>query len=450
MNYIHPIGNRYRLVARNEGKIKSYASCNDIRAWSHDVGTRDRYLREWMKCDMSICIIPVHILTSFLRNITCRSKRKATPKCHPDCKSKVLLETICSSCQVMKECLKNDSNFEKYFEEEEFETCHWPCERCLDVLKSIKMFWKIIVEKIFNVDYKSEDVYSGHGSRTDCIQSVAKVWEKEIIEQALFLKNINPFPIKRPSINNNCNVQKQLEANIESSSRIPIHCKTERESVHQNKLVNSKNNVTKIETKLSELVINESNKSNGKEVRRKLSRCTSVRIKVANKGCDVCNLEKDNDEIRAYKRNLEFLQQRYIRQENEMETLKRENTSLKLELQNFYKTCSWKSSFYTTGDIPSDNSVDGVVLKPFENVEENKNENIVKEFDSEMIITMRNLHNTFGELVKREMTIVNKNNNNTEAAQIDASFRRVKGSKSVPSSPILSDSASALSNFVSL
>ncbi|XP_026756969.2 uncharacterized protein LOC113516706 [Galleria mellonella] len=483
MNYIYTARNRYRLVSRNEGKIKSYESCSDVRAWSHDVSLRDRYLREWMKSDMPICVIPVYTLTSFLKSMTCTSRRRATPKCHPNCKSKMLLESICTSCHMIKECLKNDSQFEKYFEEEEFETCHWPCDRCLNVLKSIKMLWKIIIEKIFNVNYKDENFCSINNSRTDSVQSIVKVWEKEMVEQALFVKNIGTFSTKSSSLNSKHNycAQKQVDIKKEVPSRIPAA----KDAILKREIKKSKINLE------SDRILNgNSSISNDIPAKRKFSRSTSVRVKTVNKSCDACNIKEENEELKTYKYNLEYLQQQHKQQETEMEILKRENKSLKLELQSFYKTCSWKSTHYNPSSITKN-----VVPKPFECcVEENKEKNTVKNLESEMIITMKNcknksyrhvslfqvLHktngpvitndsinkpndakenpidiltkvqNAFGELVSREMSIVNKSNSNTDS-QIHASFYRVSESKSAPScSTILSDSSSIQSCFVSL
>lgn len=135
-----------RLFGRNEGKIKSYESCFDISAWSHDLGKRDQYLRRWIKCDMPVNIISVCPLTRILTVMTCKSRIKVstlfasnkvfinfhinllliiesvinlkpTPRCHPDCKSQLLLNTISNSCSTMRECLKENKKFEKYFQE---------------------------------------------------------------------------------------------------------------------------------------------------------------------------------------------------------------------------------------------------------------------------------------------------------------------------------------------
>lgn len=61
------------LLSRNEGKLKSYDSCFDLRAWSHDMSARDRYLREWMKCNMPPCLLPLSTLNNLLKSMSCRN-----------------------------------------------------------------------------------------------------------------------------------------------------------------------------------------------------------------------------------------------------------------------------------------------------------------------------------------------------------------------------------------
>ncbi|XP_050685452.1 uncharacterized protein LOC126979905 isoform X3 [Leptidea sinapis] len=179
------------LLPRNEGKIKSYASCADVRAWSHDIRVRNAFLRDWMKTDMPICVIPVHMVSKLLRSMTWRSRGKVTPQCHPGCKSKVVLESICSSCHAVKECIRKEESLQKYYQEEEFETSHWPCEKCLEALKSIKLFWKIILEKVFGIVIPTEDDFKS--IRCSSIRSLSKNWEDEIIEQTVFLRKLIPL-----------------------------------------------------------------------------------------------------------------------------------------------------------------------------------------------------------------------------------------------------------------
>ncbi|XP_026323901.1 uncharacterized protein LOC113233118 [Hyposmocoma kahamanoa] len=180
------------LIARNEGKIKSYESCIDVRAWSHDVATQVRYLKEWMRCDMPVCVIPMSTVLGFLRIMTCSSRSRAAPRCHPDCKSKIILESITNSCEAMKECLKEGEDLEKFFIEDEFETSHWPCDRCLEALKSIKLFWKVLLEKLFNLNISKTSNFSKDNCVNDSSREVARNWQQEMVRQALFVKSLMP------------------------------------------------------------------------------------------------------------------------------------------------------------------------------------------------------------------------------------------------------------------
>ncbi|XP_013200391.1 uncharacterized protein LOC106142978 [Amyelois transitella] len=441
-----------RLLYRSEAKIKCYESSVDLRSWSHDAWRRSRYLQEWMKSNVPIRVIPGQTLAFILNTMTCRSRRKVAPKCHPDCKSKLVLDSICNSCGAMQECLKNDSAFGSYFQEEEFETCYWPCERCLEVLKNIKMFWKIFVEKVFNVkipksaDYKDSSLKI---HRADTVHSVAKMWEKEIIEQAMFVNKIVPI-LKRKSESKPMDVL-SLQKESQTGDFITLH-------------------------KSLPKTLPDKKKSSG---RKKITRSTSVKVKMVNQETNTSNIE--NEEIKIYKHNVEYLQKKFNRQESEIENLRRENNSLKIELENFYENCSWQVPFNT----PAKTKIDHIIIDssttiptPFECcVEDISKENVSKGIDSEMIITMRNcknekfkhvsflqvLHktngpidildnirssvhikenpidlltkvrNTFGELVRREMDVVNKAKDPINASEITASFIRVNVSKSEPS-----------------
>ncbi|XP_053602226.1 uncharacterized protein LOC128670520 [Plodia interpunctella] len=477
MSFIHQLQENQRLLIREEGKIKSYESSVDLRSWSHDTERRSRYLQDWMKSEMPIRVVPGHKLAIFLNTMTCKSRRKVTPKCHPDCKSKLVLETLCNSCSAMEECLKNDNNFSAFFQEEEFETCYWPCDRCLEVLKNIKMFWKIILEKVFNIKIpKGEDFgdNSHKVHRVNTVHSVAKMWEKEIIEQAMFVNKIMPILSKNSRL-----TTKKLEPMALSPSK-------------------------EIQTVVGDIVTLKSapKSSLPKKINpRRKSRSTSVKIKMVDNETNTS--EKDNEDVEIYKHNIEYLQRKFNRQENEMADLKRENNSLKLELENFYENCSWKLPISRSIKCKADyiGTIDSntALPKPFECCTEEINQNSdTRGIDSEMIITMRNcknqnfkhisllqvLHktnesvgllddiaepchtkqnpvelltkvrNAFGELVQRELNVALKVKTTPKKSEITASFCRVNISKSEPSCSTLDftrvTASSSESQFVSL
>ncbi|XP_073941422.1 uncharacterized protein [Choristoneura fumiferana] len=466
MNYIQR--DTLRLVSRNEGKIKSYESCSDLRAWSHDVETRDRYLREWIRNDMPVCIIPLSTLANFLRNMTYKNRGNVTPRCHPNCKSRVVLESICTSCHHMKSCLGRDSTFDKYFEEEEFETCHWPCERCLDALKSIKMFWKVIVEKVFRIHVpKSEELCNSRSLCTDSVRKTAKVWQKEMVHQALLLDHLLPCQREGSRLSKQPKSTK-LESCI-SSHTYKVDsvnsCKTRNDHSVRSKDTKSRGN----DPLLSGVV-----KPHKK--RKTVSRFISVRVRTVDFSCDTTDLPKGVEDSGAYKNSLKFLQQDLNEQKLEVERLKKENTSLKFELQNVYNGFSLSSHFCSpVGFCPPNQSLCRIP-KPFECVDDVSSDPLVKNIDSEMIITMKKCHNpkyrhvslfqvlhksnvpipdnppdlccrredpsklltkmqdVFGAIVKREMSIVSdKRRSRTKMTDIDASFHRITFSRSAPS-----------------
>nr|XP_026487535.1 uncharacterized protein LOC113394438 [Vanessa tameamea] len=428
--------NKLKLLARNEGKIKSYESCFDIRAWSHDTDTRVRYLRDWMKSDMPICVIPVSMVTSSLRMMTWRRRGKVTPRCHPDCKSKVVLDSICNSCHVIKNCFKDDEIFQKYFDEEEFETTHWPCERCLDALKSIKMFWRIILERVFKIKFpkstESDESQYNNGS----VKSIAKIWQQEVVEQALFVKSLTPFIKEQLSLNSLTPRSKHRSDETSSHKIIKKDASTGTNCITYCYGVSKRNSGT---------------------LCKKLSRCTSFKYKTVDVGCGVDGVNKEENVL--YKYNLDYLQQRFNQQSDELRQLKRENISLKLKLRNMRKNVvpSYIPIFVT------DNNA--VVPKPYESSFDDINTEPVKNIESEMIITMKNcknknfrhvsmlqvlhktndvianetfndnhhlrqkedpievltkVHDKFGAIVKRELTIANKKKSQRKDVNIDA------------------------------
>ncbi|XP_050362282.1 uncharacterized protein LOC126781369 [Nymphalis io] len=432
--------NRVKLLARNEGKIKSYESCFDIRAWSHDTDTRVRYLRDWIKCDMPIYVIPVSTVTSSLRMMTWRRRGKVTPKCHPDCKSKVVLDSICNSCHVIKNCFKDEENFQKYFEEEEFETTHWPCERCLEALKSIKMFWRIILERVFKVKFPKGTESDGSQYSNNSVKDIARIWQQEVVEEALFVKSLTPFIKEQLSLNSLAPPSKHIS----------------------NVTLQRANNITKkdasTDTNFS-IYCCDVSKQNSASLCKKISRCTSFKFKTVDVGCGTNGINKEENVL--YKYNLDYLQQQFNQQHDELRQLKRENVSLKLELRNMRNTVV---PSYTPVFVTDSNAV---LPKPYECYFEDIDAEPVKDIESEMIITMKKcknknyrhvsmlqvlhktntiitkdtlidnhlkknedpievltkVHNTFGAIVKRELKIANKKKSNGKDFNIDAYHR---------------------------
>ncbi|XP_046961645.1 uncharacterized protein LOC124531200 [Vanessa cardui] len=429
---------KLNLLARNEGKIKSYESCFDIRAWSHDTDTRVRYLRDWIKSDMPICVIPVSTVTNSLRMMSWRRRGKVTPRCHPDCKSKVVLDSICNSCHVIKNCFK-DEIFQKYFEEEEFETSYWPCERCLEALKSIKMFWKIILERVLKINFPKSSDSDGSQYNNESVKGIAKIWQQEVVEQAIFVKSLTPF----------------IKEELSQNSLTPRSKHRSAETSSHKVMKKDASTITNFITHCYGV-----SKRNSPTLCKKLSTCTLFKYKTVDVCCGIDSVNKEENVL--YKHNLDYLQQRFNQQSDELRQLKRENISLKLELSNMRQNVapSYKPVFVSDSNA--------VVPKPYESNFDDIDTEPVKNIDSEMIITMKNcknknfrhvsmlqvlhktndviakesmnenylrknedpievltkVHDTFGAIVKRELTIANKNKSHRKDVNVN-SYHRV-------------------------
>lgn len=63
--------NDYYLKPRSEGRLKSYDSCTDIRAWSLHEDERSDYLFDLIKIDDEPCfgLIPKEVLADILAGI---------------------------------------------------------------------------------------------------------------------------------------------------------------------------------------------------------------------------------------------------------------------------------------------------------------------------------------------------------------------------------------------
>lgn len=77
------------------------------------------------------------------------------PRCHPQCKSKVVLESICKSCHEIKECFRNQGDFDKYFEDVRF-FHHYTAQHSTNTLTPM---FHLILSSSFLV--KQSEVLSG-------------------------------------------------------------------------------------------------------------------------------------------------------------------------------------------------------------------------------------------------------------------------------------------------
>lgn len=259
------------------------------------------------------------------------------------------------------------------------------------------MFWNVIIEKIFNLNVPKNEAKAHIGCcRTNSIRDMAKMWERDMVQQAMFVKTAttprlsncpSSCTIKTPSRKGTCcRITKRCSEGDRGST---ISQKNSRITVPSKKICPS----TKCPKHRVTIVDRESNCNlQPYDKSQKICRCTSVRVKAFDVGCNTSG-RREWDDVKAYKTNLEYLQNKYNEQKEEIDKLKRENTSLKIELQNVYKNGKWNSPFFCPAVRPDNSSV-ALVPKPFECcIEENKTMGSAKDADSEMIITMKNCRN---------------------------------------------------------
>lgn len=229
------------------------------------------------------------------------------------------------------------------------------------------MFWKIIIEKIFCINIKKKYDLETNCNSGDSVRSIAKTWQNEMVQQAQYVKSITH--LLRNSSSKIDTKEEATHGTIKSST--PIR---ENKYLKQiGKMRNTSNTTWPHETRNPRVGIS-----------KKITQSTYVKVKVNNTGCDPCFLEKENDEIQAHLKNLKALQDKCNRHIEEVETLKKENNSLRIELQNVSKSSSWRASFYSL-----DKHGSHVVQKPFEVAMEKTSPALAKSTDSEMTITMK-------------------------------------------------------------
>ncbi|XP_041979983.1 uncharacterized protein LOC121733700 isoform X2 [Aricia agestis] len=209
------VSHRAKLIAHKEGKLKSYESCLDVRAWSHDDDRRSSCLRDWIRGDIPVCVLPVLALTRHLNNMTRKRRTTLVPPCSPECRSKIILDNIYESCHAIEECLRNEEEFQNVFENDEFETSHWPCERCVEILKSIKLFWNIVLEKLLKITFPINEDFDD--KKTKSIPELARHWKDEIVDQTLKVRNLQSLSKNRMGIHKDSQRINQVINNQELS-----------------------------------------------------------------------------------------------------------------------------------------------------------------------------------------------------------------------------------------
>lgn len=246
-----------------------------------------------------------------------------------------------------------------YFQEE-FESSHWPCDRCLEALKSIKMFWKIIITKLFGINLTKCEGLELDYECVDSVKSIARVWQSDMIHQANYVKKLAPglcresvFQSKTPSmLGSLLSPPKSFR-----SCCIGDNCDIKTNAIQPPRFKN-------------------------------VSNSTSVKLEITDHECNTSN-DIFEAEICAYKRKIASLQAKCNVQWEDVNRLRKENIWLRKEKNNVRNGCLWKSP-YCIPEVENicHRSVTCLIQKPFEaHLADNYP---LSNVDSEMIITIKN------------------------------------------------------------
>lgn len=262
------------------------------------------------------------------------------------------------------------------------------------------MFWKIITEKIFNVTIpKDDDLDQKRCGRIDSVRSIAKLWQSEITQQAMYVKNISYMNHSPDFPEMNACIWEEDAAKKETTPCTPCGFpdhksndsnkrarKTDYRSGHLIKSYKVKSTDTDY---LSNPLVNRSNKIGSSLNSRRHSRCSTPKPKMVDKECDCHEI---TEEMNAQKTFLLHLQDKCNCQKQEIDKLRKENSSLRIELQNIYKNSSLKSAFFTPSRCSCNRNSITTLPRPFEcdAADSSVDTTQVKGVESEMIITMKN------------------------------------------------------------
>lgn len=262
------------------------------------------------------------------------------------------------------------------------------------------MFWKIIVEKLFHANIPKEKV----DDYTKSIHSLAKNWEQEIIKQTVYVKKVSKATLnltddilppkpnyleKKPAFLSDSNDMDKLKSKTyEKLSRFDRDNRTN----GNRSSIKSQGVRVKVETSKPQTYFRSPCKKCNKCVHKKAITndvaCSCQLFTRADIGCDPCDFENEQNELKICKKNIDYLQKELTVQLRQIDKLKLENLSVKAELEKVYR----KRQNNNLGHYPvTFNSHDNeLVPKPFDS---GSDVDSVKAIDSEMIITMKNCKN---------------------------------------------------------
>lgn len=225
------------------------------------------------------------------------------------------------------------------------------------------MFWKIIVDKIFHVNIPKYKESNNDCTDRDTVRCVAKKWQSEIVSQAYYVKSMT-----NPAIGGE-RWPRAVKKNLQHTAK--SWPSDDRYSEKKTRLLNL--------TRLQRLKEEKDNLLTGSGKKFK-DEGTHAAATTVNKGCDICFVEKEQDDVSLYKKELLDLHTKCMERADEIDRLRRDNKSLRIELENVYSSDPWGAP-----SIPHSTE-----FRPFEFEESSQP---IKDLDSEMVITMKQCKN---------------------------------------------------------
>lgn len=246
----------------------------------------------------------------------------------------------------------------------------------MEALKSIKLFWKILLEKLFNLNISKTSNFSKDNCPNDSSREVARNWQQEMVRQALFVKSLMPC-ISSSS-------RKKYDASC-TGSHIDNCAYITKPPCREGDCVDLAKKSSRVQFchceflkyKDKECCCNLSKDENT----AKHCRYVSVSVKTASVACNTCN----------YSVSITKLKSENVTQQTEMAKLMNENLLLKRELQKVCDEEKWTESSYCPTLLPVNENPRSLLHKFEESVYDTSK--VAKDAESEMIITLRNCKN---------------------------------------------------------
>lgn len=247
----------------------------------------------------------------------------------------------------------------------------------MEALKNIKLFWKILLHKIFNINISKVQSFDNKSNcENDSARDVARSWQKEMMRQAFFVKALSPQLSSTMSNGKKCD--KGLHIDEDNCTHIPKSPCSEGDCTD---LVKKPSRVFLCHCKPLYCKDNECDCDIRQEEKtQKQCRFVSVKVETATVACNTC----DNSVC------ISRLTNENNAQKAEMVKLINENASLKCELKKAYDESNRKEIYCPKLSSTSDKSYT-MLCTPFkESVPTDDPSKVARDAESEMIITLQN------------------------------------------------------------